>query len=377
MIMTHTSKHIYFIISVQHFIPTGGIGSFFRGFHRMAVSFGWKITVVLDKKPFGQSKDLLGFANTNYVWPSDPLSYAEHSTNTRFSGEVINTAKVDNFKTSLGLALEEAKPDHIIINTPDAVQAITDMSLQNQYPTTFYTHHENLIVEPKQASKVFLPEYNDFLYSILDHPQIQTATQCQYNIARMNKLMFAINRSYGKAPIVLPMPIPDIELLSPYTGPKDGVLFIGRHEPRKNPKFFVKTVAAAGLPAKVLTNKRGVKKFEKLFKESKVTNFQIQYQLTGQAKADFIQSAKIAFHPARTESYGFSAMETLAAGLPTLLIEEYKWWKSFQHQNITLTSRKKATDALYNLYHSTIPSSEHTNLIKHEVATSRAWSDYI
>lgn len=377
MIMTHTSKHIYFIISVQHFIPTGGIGSFFRGFHRMAVSFGWKITVVLDKKPFGQSNDLLGFANTNYVWSSDPLSYAEHTTNTRFSGEVINIAKVDNFKTSLGLALQQNKPNQIIINTPDAVQAITDMSLQNQYPTTFYTHHENLIVEPKQASKVFSPKYNDFLYSILEHPQIQTATQCDYNIERMDKLMIAINRTYGKAPIVLPMPIPDIELLSPYTGPKDGVLFIGRHEPRKDPKFFVKTVATAGLPAKVLTNKRGVKKFEKLFDTFGITNYQIQYQLTGQAKADFIQSAKIAFHPAKTESYGFSAMETLAAGLPTLLIEEYKWWKSFQHQNITLTNRKKATKALLCLYQSARPSSNNTHWPQHETATFRSWSDYI
>lgn len=377
MIMTHQPKNIYFIISVQHFIPTGGIGSFFRSFHRMAVSFGWKITVVLDKKPFGQSNDLLDFANTKYIWPTDPLSYAEHTKNTRFTGEVINIAKVDNFKTSLGLALEETKPNHIIINTPDAVQAVTVMGLEKLYPTTFYTHHENLIVEPKQASKVFSPKYNDFLYSILEHPQIQTATQCDYNIGRMDKLMIAINRSYGKQPIVLPMPIPDIELLSPYTGPKDSVLFIGRHEPRKNPKFFAKAVAAARLPAKVLTNKRGVKKFAKLFDTFGITDYEIRYQLTGQAKAEFIQSAKIAFHPARTESYGFSAMETLAAGLPTLLIEEYKWWKSFQHQNITLRNRKQAIDALHNLYHSAKPTSNNTNWIKHEVATFRAWSDYI
>ena len=58
--MEHISKHIYFAASVQHFIPTSGVGSFFRGFLRMADHFRWDVSVVLDKKPFGQSREMMG-----------------------------------------------------------------------------------------------------------------------------------------------------------------------------------------------------------------------------------------------------------------------------------------------------------------------------
>lgn len=224
MIMTHSSKHIYFIISVQHFIPTGGIGSFFRGFHRMAVSFGWKITVVLDKKSFGQSNDLLEFANTNYIWPDTAISYAEHTKRTRSSGEEINLEKVDNFKTALGLALQESIPDHIIINSPDAVPAVIELGLQNEYSTTFYTHQENLVVSPGLASKIFSTQYNEYLYSLLERRDIAIATQCEFNVERMGKLMKSLSKKFGQLPLVLPMPIPDIELLEPYAG-KNEVYF--------------------------------------------------------------------------------------------------------------------------------------------------------
>ena len=75
--------------------------------------------------------------------------------------------------------------DHILINTPDAVEAVTVLGLQNDIPTTFYTHHENLVVPPEQASKVFAPAYNEFLHSIPGIKGITTATQCDYNLTRI------------------------------------------------------------------------------------------------------------------------------------------------------------------------------------------------
>lgn len=70
-------------------------------------------------------------------------------------------------------------------------------------------------------------------------------------------------------------------------------------------------------------------------------------------------------------------MEALAAGLPTLFIEEYKWWKSFQHPNVILTTREEASEALFKLYHSAKPSSDNTHWLQHETATYKAWRDYI
>lgn len=337
----------------------------------MTDHFGWQVTVVLDKKPFGQSKELMeGSQSACFVWPPEPVSYANHTKATRFSGETLNLAKVVNFTQSFELAQQDNPPDQILINTPDAVEAVAVLGLQNDIPTTFYTHHENLVVPPEQASKVFAPAYNKFLYSIPAIKGITTATQCEYNLSRMDHL------SFSEPPVVLPMPIPDPQLLESYGGQREGVLFIGRHEPRKDPKLFAKTVAAAGLPAKVLTNKRGIKKFKKLLTEAGVTEFEIKGQVTGDEKADFIKSTKVAFHPARMESYGFSAMETLAAGLPTLLIEERDWWRAFKDDGVHLTSRKDAANDLRALYEQDLPPNQ-TTWVKREHDAFRAWQEYL
>lgn len=337
----------------------------------MANSSNWDVTVVLDKKPFGQSRELMeAHSSAQYVWPDEPLSYAGHSKATEFTGEMINVAKVANFITALKMARGQSDPDHILINTPDAVEAVLNLNLHKKYPTTFYTHHENLVVPMADASKVFGASYNGFLYLIPQVPGITLATQCEYNLSRMGSLSFAT------APIVLPMPIPDDQLMQPYTGEREGVLFIGRHEPRKDPKLFVKTVAAAGLPAKVLTNKRGVKKFEGLFEAAGVSDFEIKAQIIGDEKTDFIKSAKVAFHPATSESYGFSAMETLAAGVPTLLIEERGWWQSFANDGVHLTSVENAAATLSELYaHAKPQSADRWQMRERE--TLQAWQSYI
>ena len=45
------TKRIAFLISDQHFIPHGGIGSFAKGFTEMCGRIGWKVDIVLDKAP--------------------------------------------------------------------------------------------------------------------------------------------------------------------------------------------------------------------------------------------------------------------------------------------------------------------------------------
>lgn len=217
---------------------------------------------------------------------------------------------------------------------------------------------------------MFAQEYNEFLYRIPSVPNVRVATQSHFNVQRMNALKF------WTSPIILKMPIPDTGLLEPNTGARSGVLFIGRHEPRKDPKLFVKTIAATGLPAKVLTNKRGIKKFQTLFANHGVTDFEIKGQITGKEKTDFIKSAKVAFHPAVSESYGFSAMETLAAGLPTLLIEEREWWRSFPKGSVHLTAAKDAPSELSKLYATATPQNAEIWAAR-EHATLLAWQKYI
>ncbi|MEP1207836.1 MAG: hypothetical protein ABJM29_13085 [Rhizobiaceae bacterium] len=373
--MTHFKPIVFFAISAQHFIPTGGIGSFFRGFQRMATEIDWDVVCVLDKKPIGQGRHMMeAHANVQFVWPETPQSYAKHGT--RFDPETVNQFKVANFFESLGMALKTHKPDLVLINTLEASlaqqQLVKSGAIESPVRTIFYTHHENFVVPEAKRSKVFAPSYNQTLLDQANTLGIEIGTQSQFNVERMKKIGFP----FVQDPLVLPMPLPDLQLLAPFHGTKDGVLFIGRHEPRKNPKLFAKAVAQAGLPAKVLTNKRGVPKFEKTLVDAGVTDFDIRYELTGQAKADFIHSARIAFHPAGLESYGFSAMETLAAGLPTLLIEEFEWWRAFEQQGVLTSPRKDVVAQLQSTY-GTAQTTDSQRWLQAERETESRWAALI
>jgi len=338
--------HIYFLISDQHFIPTGGIGSFFRGFLRMADHFGWAVTVVLDKAPRGNGKTMMkAHPSASYVFPGAPASYRDHNpSESQYKQEIPNTFKQSNFTSALKRAQATGQPTHMLINTPEAALSVIELGLQTDVPTIFYTHHENLVLNPIPKSNKFAPSYMEMLHRIVAADGITAATQSNHNVTRMEHLEFS-------SPLaVLPMPIPDPQLMLPYDGERRGVLFIGRHEPRKQPTQFAAKVAKAGLPAKVLTNKMGEENFRKTFEKNGITDFEIRSEITGQEKADFIRSARIAFHPAKLESYGFSAMETLAAGLPTLLVHEYGWWQAFIDDGVHITPIRDAQNKLRELY---------------------------
>lgn len=334
-----TQHHIYFLISNQHFVPTGGIGSFFRGFQRMANHFGWHVTVIMDAEPYKAAQTMKEAAQKqgSFIMPSQPVKYSGHNPDKSLHAkEVPNHFRVQNFRSALSKALEVEPPTHLLINTPEAGLAVLEMGLHHRIPTTFYTHHENLVLNPIPKSSKFGPSYMEMLFRIVGTPGITTATQSDYNLERMKHL------ELSAPPVVLPMPIPDPELLQPYHGKREGVLFIGRHEPRKQPAVFARKVAQAGLPAKVLTRQNSEEKFTKTFNKHGITDYELKSEITGQEKADFIRSARIAFHPAKLESYGFSAMETLAAGLPTLLVHEYGWWQAFIEEGVQITPIRDA-----------------------------------
>ncbi len=69
-------------------------------------------------------------------------------------------------------------------------------------------------------------------------------------------------------------------------------------------------------------------------------------------------------------------METLAAGVPTLLIEERQWWRSFANDGVHLTSVENAAATLSNLYAAGQPQK--TDVWKtREHETLLVWQNYI
>ncbi len=339
----------------------------------MASHFGWRVTVIMDNQPYASANAMKEAAQQlgGFIMPSQPVSHTGHNPDkSQYAKEVPNHLRVQNFKSALRLALEVEPPTHLLINTPEAALAVLEMGLHGKIPATFYTHHENLVLNPIPKSSKFGPSYMEMLYRIIGTAGVITATQSDYNVERMHHLEFSA------APVVLPMPIPDTQLLQPYEGERSGVLFIGRHEPRKQPAVFAQKVAQAGLSAKVLTRASGEKKFEATFRKYGVTDHNIRSEITGQEKADFIRSARIAFHPAKLESYGFSAMETLAAGLPTLLVHEYDWWQAFIDDGVHITPIRDAHNELLKLYERPLQAAP--NYVAHrEQQTFAIWEQYL
>lgn len=195
------------------------------------------------------------------------------------------------------------------------------------------------------------------------------ATQTQHNLDRL----IAIGLPPARG-VVLPMPMPDRECMQRPSGTGRGVLFIGRHEQRKNWSVFLDMLEKTGLPGKVLTNSKGYAKFVNDFSARGIQG-QVQAELSGQAKADFIQSARVAFHPSQSESYGYCAMETLAAGLPTLCLEEYGWWRNFQDQGVTVATKRDAAATLLQLYNN--PVAPVYDWHAHEAATRASWEAFL
>jgi glycosyltransferase involved in cell wall biosynthesis len=145
--------------------------------------------------------------------------------------------------------------------------------------------------------------------------------------ARNNNELFSqgIANSYE-----LPIPMTEKGLLVENNKPREGVLWIGRWEPRKNPEEFIRAIKETGLPAKVITNTNGAKKFEEALKAIGA-KYEIKIGIYGKEKVDFISSARVAYNPAIRESFGLAFYECMGQ-LPTVAIKGMSWLDNFNNQ---------------------------------------------
>ena len=137
---------------------------------------------------------------------------------------------------------------------------------------------------------------------------------------------------------------------------KEGILFIGRYEDRKNPGMYIKVLAdikekyGVELKAKVLTRSAHVKKFEADFAAIGHTNYEIKCDVVGDEKAKLIQSSKVAFMPYKNESFGIAVLEALRF-MPTVVLRNYDWHYNFQGMsNLIVADTKEASDIIWSIY---------------------------
>ncbi len=334
------------MISDQHFIPHGGIGSFCKSFTEMCGRIGWKVDIILDKNPTGTFDKVIEGAGANIIWPLEPLRYTNHVATFAFS-DTINFEKIINFRTALLEAFEENIYDMIVCNTQEAMTAAYAMTVNKYIPVVFYTHLHSMIFRESQGSDVFLDSYHNFYNKHMEFTDIIIGTQSQKNIDELTK--------HGATNCVkLPMPMSERGLLEPYTGSRKGVLFIGRWEEGKNPEAYIRVMKECKLHCKVMTNSNGQKKFEKAFADAGITDYEIRAGITGQEKVDFIRSSSVFFMPSLRENYPFAFLECLGH-MPCVVLDSQDWSDNFNEKYFHKVNIKDAATTIVDIYGSGQP----------------------
>lgn len=335
------TKRIAFLISDQHFIPHGGIGSFAKGFTEMCGRIGWKVDIVLDKAPTNEFSDLIISLGANIVYPDEPLRYSDHTATFAFS-DTINFEKIINFRKAILKAFETNVYDMIVCNTQEAMTASYAMTINKYIPVVFYTHLHSMIFRESQGSDVFLDSYHNFYNKHMEFTDIIIGTQSQKNINELTK--------YGATnTALLRMPMSERGLLEPNVTKRSGVLFIGRWEEGKNPEAYLKVMKEANLPCKVMTNSNGAKKFEKAFIDAGITDYEIKAGITGQEKVDFVCSASVFFMPSLRENYPFAFLECLGH-MPCVVLDNQDWSDNFNEKYFHKVNIKDAAETITQIY---------------------------
>ena len=332
------------MISDQHFIPHGGIGSFCKSFTEMCSRIDWKVDIILDKVPTGTFDEVIKNAGANIVYPEEALKYSDHTATFAFS-DTINFEKIINFRKSLLTAFETNVYDMIVCNTQEAMTAAYAMTVNKYIPVVFYTHLHSMIFRESQGSDVFLDSYHNFYNKHMEFTDIIIGTQSQKNIDELTK--------HGATNCqLLPMPMSERGLLQevPITG--KGVLFIGRWEEGKNPEAYIRAMKECGLPCKVMTNSNGEKKFIKAFEEAGITDYEIKAGITGQEKVEFIGSSSVFFMPSLRENYPFAFLECLGH-MPCVVLDSQDWSDNFDSRFFHKVNIKDAATKIKELYGTT------------------------
>ena len=340
-------KRIAFCLSDQHTIPHGGLGQFAKSFVETFTPMGYKIDIISDKHTSNLGfKETLENAGARFVYPESPISYTDHTKIFMFE-DSYNIEKISNFRNSMMVALKDNLYDIVVCNTLESFPAVYCLNIHRYAQVIYYTHNESMVfLNDRTWKNEFTESFNEYFNSLLRVKGITIGTQTDRNKQELTQWLNQTNI------FTLPIPMPETDLLNKHIKEKSGVLWIGRWEPRKNPEAFVKMIAETKLPAKIITNANGAKKFEKAMQEIDA-DFSIKIGILGQEKVDFITSARVAYNPAIRESFGLAFFETMGH-MPTVTLKGVSWTDNFDPKYFISTTKDKVNDVILKLYNSDI-----------------------
>lgn len=341
------NKRIAFCISDQHLVAHGGIGQFAKGFTEMAGRLGWKVDIIMDKAPTGGFSSVVEGFGASLVYPITSNSYSEHTGTFAFN-DSVNFDKIINFRRALMYAMSTNLYDLIVCNSMESMPAAFALDLGRNIPVVFYTHEESMVFRDTRKFKgVFTESCNEFFNRLMTVDYAFIGTQSQRNVDEL--------KTNGcKNAVLLPMPMSERDLLTPNYEERSGVLYIGRWEDRKNPEAFLDVIKKTGLPAKIITNSNGKKKFETRLAELGITNYEMKAGIVGQEKVDFIKSARVHFNPSLRENYPFTFFECMGH-MPSMVIDKSEWVTNFDKKYYARMKTEEVPTLIKKIYENMNP----------------------
>ena len=337
---------VLFIINRMNFRKSSGHGIFMKGVVETLLQHGHFIDIVCDGEP---EENFLAENEINVYYPDkqDRLAYSKHSNLFQFA-DSFNFEKSINFRTAIVKALTNHVYDLVICNDTESAFVCYQLELYKHMRVTSYAH-ECQSINSELGAGVFKDCYYNLIEQMMYFP-ITTLIQTKQNQAKLLPKLPYVNPNL----YIQPYPLTDSNVV--YNLEKEGLLYIGRHEDRKNPGMYIKVLAdikakyGVELKAKVLTRSAHVKKFEADFAAIGHTNYEIKSDIVGDEKAKLIQSSKVAFMPYKNESFGIAVLEALRF-MPTVVLRNYDWHYNFQGMsNLIVADTKEASDIIWSIY---------------------------
>ena len=365
-------KRIAFCISDQHLVPHGGIGQFAKGFTEMAKNLNWKVDIISDKAQSNEFANLVQSLGANLISPDTPMSYSNHTGTFAFT-DSINFEKMLNFRNAIMKAFHTNIYDMIICNSLEGMPAVISFDLNRYIPVVLYTHEESMVFRDTRKFKgVFSESCNEFFNNLMNLENVHIGTQSPRNVNE-------IRNNGGQNVFNLSMPMSERKLLEKYTGKTKGVLYIGRWEDRKNPEAFLKVIKETGLPAKIMTNANGKRKFEARLAELGIKDYEIKASIVGEEKVEFIRSSRVHFNPSLRENYPFTFFECLGQ-MPCVVIDKSEWVTNFDskyYHRDTLDKCAGIITKLYNQDNSERNESARQYVHGLDFRTAQQWIDFL
>jgi glycosyltransferase involved in cell wall biosynthesis len=339
-------KRVAFIINRMNFKPSSGHGIFMKGVVDTLLDKGHYIDIISDGEP---DENFLKKYPLNFYYPDkvDRLGYTKHNYLFQFE-DSFNFEKAINFRAAITKALSNHIYDLIICNDTESAFVCYQMELYKNIKIASYAH-ECASINPELKEGVFKDCYYNLIEQMMYFP-ITTLIQTEQNKSKILPGLPYDNPNL----YVQPYPLTDSNVIDSLT--KDGLLYIGRHEERKNPGAYVKVLAdikakyGVELKAVVMTREAHAKKFEADFESIGHTNYEIKTDIVGDEKARLIQSAKVAFMPYKNESFGIAVLEALRF-MPTVVLDKFDWHYNFRGMsNLTVANSKDVADVIWDLY---------------------------